>query len=191
MRTHTYMYMLKYTCKYIANGHQHLSWCGPGGPHVAPMWSPSSPHGPHVVPIIPVTPTSSPSSPHHPCHLHVIPTLQKSTPNPPTPYSTTPRISKNSIRFELIKIIQFCLKIWNLWRLPHPWVGVWFGGWVGRWVGPGQIIKNWINLDLINNSILFEDLWFVETPSLMGVCMDGWVVGWVDGWGHIKLLNIK
>ena len=55
------------------------------------------------------------------------------TPHPPTPRGTS-RISQNSIALELIKIFQFCLKIWNLWRLPHPWVGVWFGGWVGRWV---------------------------------------------------------
>ena len=39
-----------------------------------------------------------------------------------------PGISKNSIALELIKIFQFSLKIWNLWRLLHPWVGVWFGG---------------------------------------------------------------
>ena len=56
-----------------------------------------------------------------------------------------PGISKNSITLELIKIIQFCLKIWNLWRIPHPWVVVWFGGWVGS----GQIIKNFKNVDPI------------------------------------------
>ena len=28
-------------------------------------------------------------------------------------------------------------------------MGGWVGGWVGKWVGPGQIIKNRINLDLI------------------------------------------
>ena len=46
---------------------------------------------------------------HHP-HPH--------PPTPPTP-GGTPRISKNSIALEVIKIFQFCL-----WRLPHPWVGV-------------------------------------------------------------------
>ena len=65
---------------------------------------------------------------------------------PPHPPGGTPRISQNSIALELIKIFQFCLKIWNLWRLPHPWVGVWFGGWVGGWVGwwvgSGQNTKN-------------------------------------------------
>ena len=42
----------------------------------------------------------------------------------PHPLGGTPRISQNSIALELIKIFQFCLKIWNLWRLLHPWVGV-------------------------------------------------------------------
>ena len=48
-------------------------------------------------------------------------------PHPPTPHPPgwgTPGISQNSIALELIEIFQFCLKIWNLWRLPHPWVGV-------------------------------------------------------------------
>ena len=82
-------------------------------------------------------------------------------PYPPPPHAPichpprgwTPRISKNSITLELIKIFQFCLKIWNLWRIPHPWVGVWFGGWVGRWVGwwvgSGQNTKNFKNVDWI------------------------------------------
>ena len=44
------------------------------------------------------------------------------------------------------------------------------GGWVGQWVGSGQMNNNWISLDddkgspNQDNSILFEDLWFVETP---------------------------
>ena len=44
--------------------------------------------------------------------------------HPPTPQRGTPRISQNSIALELIEIFQFCLKIWNLWTLPHPSVGV-------------------------------------------------------------------
>ena len=72
-----------------------------------------------------------------PTHIH-----------PPAPplRGGTPRINQNSIALELIEIFQFHLKIWNLWRLPHPWVGVWFGGWVGGWVGwwvgSGQNTKN-------------------------------------------------
>ena len=46
-----------------------------------------------------------------------------------------PQISKNAIRLERIEIFRFRLKIWNLWRIPHPWVGVFFGGWVGGWMG--------------------------------------------------------
>ena len=39
--------------------------------------------------------------------------------------------SKNSVSLEWIEIFQFCLKIWHLLRLPHPWVGVWIVWWVG------------------------------------------------------------
>ena len=59
---------------------------------------------------------------------------------------------KNQINLELIKIIQFCLKICNLLKHPHLWVGVWVEWWVNRWVngqGSGQITKNQINLELI------------------------------------------
>ena len=79
----------------------------------------------------------------HMCmHMHVCAcictcmgdTLPQSTHPPPpsthpSPQGGTPGITQNSIVLELIKIFQFRLKIWNLWRLPHPWVGVWFGGW--------------------------------------------------------------
>ena len=63
------------------------------------------------------------------------------TPPPPThppPRGGTPQISKNAIRLEQIKIFRFRLKIWNLWRIPHPQVGVffwWVGGWMGGLVG--------------------------------------------------------
>ena len=55
------------------------------------------------------------------------------------------QITKYLINLHLIKIIQFCLKIYDLLRQPHPWVGVWvvwwMGGSVGQWVGSGQITK--------------------------------------------------
>ena len=102
-----------------------LSPSSPHHPHMVPippgLWSPCylhglhptwSPHphglcGPQVIPIIPT------SSPRHP---HIIPT---SSPHHlegpyiiPTPlWCGRPRISINSIRFGLIEIFQFCLKI--------------------------------------------------------------------------------
>ena len=44
----------------------------------------------------------------------------------------------------LIKIIQFCLKIYDLWIHSPP-----LGGWMGQWVVSCQISKNRINCDLI------------------------------------------
>ena len=32
-------------------------------------------------------------------------------------------ITKYQINLDLIEIIQFRLKIYDLWRHPHPWVG--------------------------------------------------------------------
>ena len=46
------------------------------------------------------------------------------------------QITKNLINFDLIKIIQFCLKIYDLLRHPtHGWVCGWLGGSVGQWMG--------------------------------------------------------
>ena len=59
---------------------------------------------------------------------HPLTTPHPHPPTPPTPKGGTPGISQNLITLELIKIFQFCLKIWNLWRLPHPRVGGWLGG---------------------------------------------------------------
>ena len=52
------------------------------------------------------------------------------------------QITKNCINLDLIEIIQFCLKIYDLWRHPQLWMSV-------------------------------------------------WVVGCLDGWGHVKSLNIE
>ena len=64
--------------------------------------------------------------------------------HPPTPQGGTPQISKNAIRLEQIEIFRFCLKIWNLWRIPHPWVGVFLvvGGWVDGWVSGSKHVKS-------------------------------------------------
>ena len=45
------------------------------------------------------------------------------------------QITKNRINLELIKIIHFCLKIYDLLRHPHLWVGVWVVGWMGGLMG--------------------------------------------------------
>ena len=68
------------------------------------------------------------------------------------------QITKKLINLDLIEMIQFCLKIYNLYRHPtHGWVCGWLGGSVGQWVGSPQITNNLINLDIIE-IILFEDL---------------------------------
>ena len=53
-------------------------------------------------------------------------------------------ITKYRMYLDLIKIIKFCLKIYDLLRHPHLWVGVWV-----QWVGSGQM-TNLIKLELIN-----------------------------------------
>ena len=44
-------------------------------------------------------------------------------------------IPKYQINLDLIKIIQFCLKIYDLLRHPHLWVGVCMGGWFSGSMG--------------------------------------------------------
>ena len=48
------------------------------------------------------------------------------------------QIIKNQINLDLIEIILFCLKIYDLLRHPHLLVGIWvvglMGGWVDGWV---------------------------------------------------------
>ena len=50
------------------------------------------------------------------------------------------QIIKNQINLDLIEIIQFCLKIYDLLRHPHLWVGVWVVRWMGGWV------DGWVNM---------------------------------------------
>ena len=81
------------------------------------------------------------------------------------------QITKFWRNIDLILIIQFCLKAYDVWRHPH----LWMGGWVGWWMGSCQITKSnkaWPNWD---NSMLFEDLWCVETLPPMGGRVDWWV----------------
>ena len=74
------------------------------------------------------------------------------TPPPSThlpPPGGTPGIGQNSIALELIKIFQFRLKIWNLWRFEicgefptHGWVHDLVGGWMGEWVDGWDQVKS-------------------------------------------------
>ena len=50
-------------------------------------------------------------------------------------------IAKYRINLDLIEIIKFCLKIYDLLRHPHVWVG--------EWVRSGQM-TNFIKLELID-----------------------------------------
>ena len=42
------------------------------------------------------------------------------------------QIIKNQINLDLIEIILFCLKINDLLRHPHLYVGIWVVGWMGE-----------------------------------------------------------
>ena len=52
------------------------------------------------------------------------------------------QIANNLINLDIIEIIQFCLKIYDLKETPHPWVSAWIVvWWVVQWVnGWGQVI---------------------------------------------------
>ena len=39
------------------------------------------------------------------------------------------QMTNNLINLDVIEIIQFCLKIYDLLRHPHLWVGVWINWW--------------------------------------------------------------
>ena len=64
----------------------------------------------------------------------------------------------NLIKLELIDIIQFCLKIYDLWRHPHLWVDGWVYGWahvksLKSNLDPIEIIqlwKFWTFLDILH-----------------------------------------
>ena len=51
----------------------------------------------------------------------------------PTPRPRGYQITKNVISLELIDVIYFCLKIYEVWRLHYLWVDVSVAGWVDGW----------------------------------------------------------
>ena len=51
-------------------------------------------------------------------------------------------ITNYLINLDIMEIIQYCLKIYNLLRHPHVWHDVWVDGWVNMWVnGWDQVIS--------------------------------------------------
>ena len=79
------------------------------------------------------------------------------------------QITKNGINLDLIKIIQFSLKIYNQWRLHYL-----MDEWVVVWVGSCQITESGINLDLIKIiqfCLKIYNLW--RLLHLMVGCMGG------------------
>ena len=88
------------------------------------------------------------------------------------------QIIKNRVNRHLIEILEFCLKIYDLWTHSHLWIGVWVGFWVGQWVGSCQIIKNRVNrhlIEIIEFCLKIYDLW-THSPHL-DRCMGGWLGG--------------
>ena len=45
------------------------------------------------------------------------------------------QMTNNLINLDLIDIIQFCLKIYDLWRHLHLWMGGWVDGWFSGSMG--------------------------------------------------------
>ena len=51
-------------------------------------------------------------------------------------------ITNYLINLDIMEIIQYSLKIYNLLRHPHLWLDVWVDGWVNMWVnGWDQVIS--------------------------------------------------
>ena len=54
------------------------------------------------------------------------------------------QIIQNQINLDLIKIIQFFLKIYDLLRHLHLQVGVWFAGWMGGLIcGSMDVVRSY------------------------------------------------
>ena len=100
------------------------------------------------------------------------------------------QIIKNQINLDLIKIIQFFLKIYDLLRHPYLWVGVWVVGWisglmnVSQRMGSGHITKNRVNREVIK--IIQFCLKICDLLRHPHLWIGGWVDGWVNGWGQVE-----
>ena len=94
------------------------------------------------------------------------------------------QIIKYQINLNLIKIIQFCLKIYDLWRHPtYGWEYGWLGGLMDRLIY--GVMSNHLksNKSLCNWDNSIANLWFVETHPTMGGCMCGLMGGSMGGVG--------
>ena len=66
------------------------------------------------------------------------------------------------------------------------------GQWVGQWVGPGQIIKNQINLDLIEIILFCLKIYYLlRHPHLwVGIWVGGWMGGLIcESMGGVRSYN--
>ena len=54
------------------------------------------------------------------------------------------QIIKNRVNRHLIEIIEFCLKIYDLWTHSHLWIGC-MGGWLGGSVG--WFMSNYLKIE--------------------------------------------
>ena len=92
------------------------------------------------------------------------------------------QITNNLINLDIVEIIQFYLKIYDLKETPLPMDGCmdscvdgWFSG-----VGSGHIAKYRINLDLIEIIQFCLNIYdLLRDPDL-------WVGVWVNRWGQVK-----
>ena len=95
------------------------------------------------------------------------------------------QITRNSIIGKLIKIIQFCLKVFVFCLHSHP-------------IPPTQppipldytqICNNSISLESIEIIQFYLKIWILW--RLLHPWLGEWFDGWVKGWSHIKLLIIN
>ena len=94
-------------------------------------------------------------------------------------------ITKYLINLDVIEIIQFCLKIYDLWRHPHPWVDGWVNGWAD--VKSLKSNKSWPNQDnsIIDIFDIFWTFYFNHLSPLWGYffsLFSGISLNTVQGW---------
>ena len=99
-------------------------------------------------------------------------------------------ITKYPINLDVIKIVQFCLKIYDFLRHPYLWVGVWIHGWPH--VKSLISNKSWPNRD---NSIMdildiFLDILLTPPQPLMGLFFSMYLVSFTKWLLLITAMNV-